>query len=196
MPDLNPRDPNKLLKPPTKGPMMRAAKPHERIGDFFRDIYESAAAQPLGRIADATGITNLSGMIKTAYTPDTGVKLGMMPGPPGSKLLSGLKPTAFSEADEVERLIRGMGNDNVSGLQHIDDVSGIRNNASGTGMDSIEALSRNAGMKTRGEQFVVRKGGTTRPLIGPEAVDYTPRRGEEYGILNADGTFRLLNRGL
>jgi hypothetical protein len=51
-------------------------------------------------------------------------------------------------------------------------------------------------MKTRGEQFVVRKGGTTRPLIGPEAVDYTPRRGEEYGILNADGTFRLLNRGL
>lgn len=67
-------------------------------------------------------------------------------------------------------------------------------NASGESMASMEAINRMASMKGKGQQFVVRKGGTTRPLIGPEAVDYRPRPGEEYGIME-NGVFKLLQRG-
>lgn len=80
------------------------------------------------------------------------------------------------------------------GMQLVDDAVGPQNNASGSTMASIEALNRNKSMLNKGEKYVVRKHGTTRDLIGPEAVDYIPRSGEEYGIMDALG-FRLLNRG-
>lgn len=68
-------------------------------------------------------------------------------------------------------------------------------NASGESAASAEALSRQAGMAARGERFAVRRGGQVVPLHGPDAVDYRVGRGEEYGVLEADGRFRVLERG-
>jgi hypothetical protein len=68
-------------------------------------------------------------------------------------------------------------------------------NASGESAASLEALGRMRSMANRGEQFVVRRGGMLRPLIGPEAVDYAPRLGEEFGTVGPDGIFQLLQRG-
>ena len=73
------------------------------------------------------------------------------------------------------------------------DVGGV--NASGESAASLEALQRLAGMRARGQQFVVQgPGGQTRPLIGPEAVDYVPRPGEVFGVQGPQG-FQPLSRG-
>ncbi len=74
------------------------------------------------------------------------------------------------------------------------DDSGPVLNASGESAASVEALNRQASMASRGEQFAVRKGGVTRPLIGPDAVDYRPRPGETFGVLK-DGQFSPLAQG-
>lgn len=68
----------------------------------------------------------------------------------------------------------------------------IANNGSGESAASLEALNRQAAMRANGEQFVKydRAGGRT-PLIGPDAVDYVPARGETYGV-EGPGGFRLL----
>jgi hypothetical protein len=68
-------------------------------------------------------------------------------------------------------------------------------NGSGESAASREALSRQAGMKARGEAFAVRKGGSTRMLAGPDAVDYNPQPGEQFGIVDKDGQFRMLSLG-
>jgi hypothetical protein len=66
-------------------------------------------------------------------------------------------------------------------------------NASLESAASAEAMSRQAGMSSRGERFVVYdRAGNARPLIGPEAVDYQVRPGETYGIEGPDG-FRTLD---
>lgn len=79
----------------------------------------------------------------------------------------------------------------VPEMQVLDDV-GL--NASGESAASAEALSRQAGMASRGEQFVVAdRAGNVRPLIGPDAVDYRVRPGETYAVRQADGTFRVLD---
>lgn len=68
----------------------------------------------------------------------------------------------------------------------------ITTNASGDSMASQEALNRQSSMQNRGEQFgVYDRGGNFRPLIGPEAVDYTPKMGETYGVQGPEG-FRVL----
>lgn len=68
----------------------------------------------------------------------------------------------------------------------------LATNASGESAASAEALSRQAGMKSKGDMFVVYdRAGQMRPLLGPDAVDYNPRPGETYGIMGPDG-FRLL----
>ena len=65
-------------------------------------------------------------------------------------------------------------------------------NASGESAASLEALSRGAGMASRGERFVVYdRAGNERPLLGPDAVDYTAKAGETYGVAGPTG-FRLL----
>jgi hypothetical protein len=64
------------------------------------------------------------------------------------------------------------------------DDTGLGVNASGESAASAEAISRLAGMKSRGEQFaVMTRDGRYRPLIGADAVDYVPRNGETFGIL-------------
>lgn len=73
------------------------------------------------------------------------------------------------------------------------DPEGTTENASGESAASAEALSRQEGMKARGETFVVYdRAGNRRVLIGPEAVDYEAKKGETYGIETPEG-FRLLD---
>lgn len=73
-----------------------------------------------------------------------------------------------------------------------DDV-GAALNGSGDSAASLEALSRVADMKRRGEQFMVYdRAGQARPLNGVDAVDYTVRPGETFGVQTPTG-FRLLD---
>lgn len=69
-------------------------------------------------------------------------------------------------------------------------------NASGESSASAEALSRNVGMRERGEKYVVYdRAGNKRDLIGPDAVDFTPSRGETYGIETNHGFIQLEDNG-
>lgn len=147
---------------------MRAPTTSERIGGMLQSAFGGLAQQPLARIADLTGLTDFKGVSKSFSTPDTGIRNATVPFGP---FKSGGKS-----------------------IQLIDDAIGPGLNASGESMASVEAINRMRSMAGKGEQFVVRKGGTTRPLIGPEAVDYRPRPGEEYGVMR-NGVFQLLQRG-
>lgn len=46
--------------------VMRAPSAVEKINDWLRGLYESAAKQPVGQVADALGVTGLAGMASTA----------------------------------------------------------------------------------------------------------------------------------
>jgi hypothetical protein len=80
----------------------------------------------------------------------------------------------------------------TGGISQVDEGATALN-ASGDSAASLEALSRASGMGRRGEQFVVYdRAGNMRKLIGPEAVDYTPRPGETYGVQGPTG-FKVLD---
>jgi len=84
--------------------------------------------------------------------------------------------------------------DILDDFQIVDDALGP--NASGESGASLEALSRQRGMAGRGEQHVVYdRAGVRRPLIGPEAVDYVPARGESFGIEGPSGFRMLTDKG-
>jgi hypothetical protein len=70
---------------------MRAPTRGERIADMVRAVYEGAAAQPIGRILDLLGASNLRGMADSFTTPESGVRMGEMPGPPEGKILDKIK---------------------------------------------------------------------------------------------------------
>lgn len=154
--------------PPPTTPSMRAPTTWERIGGGLQSAVESLSKQPLARIADLAGLVNLDAAKREFSEPYSGVRYATMPSGP------------FKWGNKT--------------LELLDDTVGPRLNASGESMASSEALSRMSGMKDRGQKFVVRRGGMTRELIGPTAVDYNPRPGEEYGVLR-DGVFSLLQRG-
>ncbi len=70
------------------------------------------------------------------------------------------------------------------------------NNASGESGASAEALGRQSAMKAQGRKFVVYdRAGQRRELIGPDAVDYTARKGETYGVESPTGFQALDNKG-
>lgn len=78
-------------------------------------------------------------------------------------------------------------------LDVVDEATGLTLNASGESAASQEALNRQVGMQGRGEQFVVYdRAGRRKPLLGPDAVDYKPHRGETYGVESPAG-FRVLD---
>ncbi|MHA2303668.1 MAG: hypothetical protein ACXACD_22245, partial [Candidatus Thorarchaeota archaeon] len=114
------------------------------------------------------------------------------------------------EIPAVDDLSRGMELENLGAREGLGDlqldelealevrmpdetVAEVTPNASLESAASAEAMSRQAGMSSRGERFVVYdRAGNRRPLIGPEAVDYQVRPGETYGIEGPDG-FRTLD---
>ena len=67
--------------PQRQVPVMRAATSGERFEDVVRDLYEGAAAQPLGQILDLLGLSDLEGMADTFTDPDyrDALKTGMAP---------------------------------------------------------------------------------------------------------------------
>ena len=76
------------------------------------------------------------------------------------------------------------------------DEEGGSPNASGESAASVEALSRQQGMRSRGETYIVYdKAGVARNLVGPEAVDYQAKPGEVYGIKTPRGFVQLDNKG-
>jgi hypothetical protein len=167
---------------PKETPQMRAPRPTERIRGVLQSAYEALAKQPLARIADLTGISDFSGTARSFTDPNSSVKRGEMPGGPGKNAFKLSKHAIMP--DEF----------NFNEMKMVDDAPyGI--NASGESMASQEAMNRMQSMMNQGKKYQVRRGNTKRDLIGPEAVDYTPRSGEDYGILDADGFFQLLQRG-
>lgn len=89
---------------------------------------------------------------------------------------------------------KGPGKIDPNSFELLDPDQGFGNNASGDSMASAEANSRNRGMVARGEKFVVYdRAGNRRELIGPEAVDFVPQKGQTYGIEYNDGRFSPLN---
>jgi len=92
------------------------------------------------------------------------------------------------------RGVESIGNKMNNPVTDIDLAKPIVNNASGESSASMEALSRQSSMKGKGQQYYVYdRTGQGRPIIGPDAVDYTAKKGETYGILNKDGTFQKLD---
>ena len=98
------------------------------------------------------------------------------------------KPPRASHAISFEDAMKG----DDSSISLLDDAPTA--NASGESMASVEAINRQKAMLAKGQTYAVRKGGTTRKLVGPEAVDYVPQPGEEFGILDKSG-FQTLARG-
>lgn len=200
--DKNPRDEDIYLNPriPPNTPVMRAPTMKERAMEMFGDVTGAIADNPAVRLLSKLN-KDFGGEPPPPMTmPDGTVaewKLGSMPGGPGAlkgitKMRPSTIPNEFHMANEVDELIKGMGGVPQGSVQVLDEAARPLLNASGESMASAEAMSRMRGMRDRGQKYVVRKGGTTRELIGPEAVDYNPRSGEQYGILDADGLFRLL----
>lgn len=116
----------------------------------------------------------------------------VLPQAPGrqNRLLSVLRGNKDKHAIDVDQALA----DPAPNVEVLDPNGRPRVNASGESMASAEALSRQAGMQDRGEQFVVLdRAGNARPLIGPEAVDYRARPGETYAVRQSDGTFRVLD---
>jgi hypothetical protein len=81
---------------PKNNPIMRAATNTERFGDKIRNVFESVSEQPLARLADALGLSDFEGNKKTFTTPDSGERMGMMPGGPG-KNFWGRRDSMFSK---------------------------------------------------------------------------------------------------
>lgn len=78
----------------------------------------------------------------------------------------------------------------------VDGEQGLAENASGESSASLEAMSRLQGMRARGEQFgVYNRAGQFRPLIGADAVDYQPAKGETFGIQGPQGFQVLTDNG-
>lgn len=97
--------------------------------------------------------------------------------------------------DEVSQLEAGIPPEMQQSFQAEGGTESV-SNASGESAASAEALSRQKGMRDRGEQYVVYdKAGRKRVLIGPEAVDYNPQPGETYGIETQRGFVKLTDNG-
>ena len=77
---------------PKNTPIMRAPTGKERIADTIRGAYDSLSEQPLVRIMDMLGLSNIKGV---ANEDPNAMKMGVMSGGP-SKGLSALAPKRSS----------------------------------------------------------------------------------------------------
>lgn len=73
------------------------------------------------------------------------------------------------------------------------DTETLRNNASGDSSASVEAMNRQSAMRAKGESFVMLdRAGRETPLIGTDAVDQVPGRGQTKAIKKADGSYEVV----
>lgn len=80
MPDQQPQ----TLRQIADAPKMRAATPTERVVDQVRNWYDWLATQPLVRVADALGVTDIAGIARDEFTNPERFKMGTMPDGPGT----------------------------------------------------------------------------------------------------------------
>ena len=72
---------------PRRPPVMRASTLPERIRDKYYDLFESAAQQPVGRLADALGVSDLAGIANERATGGKMMMATTVP-PPGAGTLA------------------------------------------------------------------------------------------------------------
>lgn len=164
----------------------------EERGEFFRqyglEVVRPNLEQPAGRAAAAPA--SQPGPVGVPE-PVTAPALQLEPDaaaaaePPADGL--GLPEPAVPGLEALEASLEGA---------TIEQIEPGGENASGESAASLEAQSRQQGMRDRGESFVVyNRAGMARTVIGPEAVDYTPAKGETYGIQGPTGFRVLEDRG-
>jgi hypothetical protein len=92
--------------PNDKKTAMRAPTGRERVGDMVRSAYESVSEQPLARIADMLGLSDMRGMVDTFTKPDDGMRQGMMMGGPGNLAKLGMNRGVMGKAlaPDVQRM--------------------------------------------------------------------------------------------
>jgi len=136
--------------------------------------------------------------------PEQGVQPEVIPQTESSLETGGTEPVPFNRRKNVtdyeakiDELISSLPPEmqqsfNVDSLQGLDKTP----NASSQTAASAEALSRQQGMRKRSEQYVVfDRAGNKRVLVGPEAVDYQPSKGETYAIETPRGFVKLTDNG-
>lgn len=89
--------------PSDKKTVMRAPTMKERVGDTIRGAYDSLAEQPLVRIADMLGLSNIKGV---ANEDPNAMKSGMMMGGPGNLAKLGMNRGVMGKAlaPDVQRM--------------------------------------------------------------------------------------------
>lgn len=76
--------------PNDKKTVMRAPTRTERVGDMLRGAYDSVSQQPLVRIADMLGLSNIKGVAGSFSDPNSGNKTAELVGGPGNLAKLGL----------------------------------------------------------------------------------------------------------
>ena len=103
---------------PRRPPVIRASTLSERIRDKYYDLFESATRQPIGRIADALGLSDLQGIANERATGGKLLMAGAVP-PPGAGTLATVAKEAqaaraltggfYSRVDEAAKLLPAKG---------------------------------------------------------------------------------------
>ena len=104
---------------PRRPPVIRASTLSERIRDKYYDLFESAARQPIGRIADALGLSDLQGIANERATGGKLVMATAADAPPGARTLAKVTKEAqaaraltggfYSRVDEAAKLLPAKG---------------------------------------------------------------------------------------
>lgn len=104
---------------PRRSPVIRASTLSERIRDKYYDLFESAARQPIGRIADALGLSDLQGIANERATGGKLVMATAADAPPGARTLAKVTKEAqaaraltggfYSRVDEAAKLLPAKG---------------------------------------------------------------------------------------
>lgn len=105
---------------------------------------------------------------------------------PGIQVPRGMRGAVDAKAlAEMEEFLKGLGIENpkavaMTMLASVDEAkSTVHNNASGESAASLEAQSRLATEKAKGQtRLLVEKDGTVRPLVGVDAVDQVAKPGQ------------------
>lgn len=176
-----------------------------RTAESYADLYEST----FGNLAERAGVDateffeGLGLKIQRPAVEQVRQRAGAEPAPTATPTGEGSGTGSAPATLPLEGEDAPAFGDEVPGLAALEAAAagatvepvlgeGTEVNASGESSASLEAMSRLEGMKARGEQFgVFDRGGRFRPIIGADAVDYQPKRGETFGVAGPDG-FRVL----
>ncbi len=164
--------------------------PRSMLADLGLSIDRPALERPKARAASGTPAEAAAGPVEAGSGATSTAESRALPLAPAE----GEEAPAFGEdvpgMAALEAAAAGATIEPVLGEG--DQGTGLEVNASGESGASFEAMSRLEGMKARGEAFgYFDRAGRFTPVIGADAVDYQPRKGQTFGIAGSDG-FRVL----